>query len=318
MDVRLAPLAGVSDWPFRKLCFDQQCDGAYTEMVSAQGYVYAGKQQAVRNLLIRDKHEKKLIVQIFGKEPGIMGEAAKRLCETMLFDGIDINMGCPVHKVVSNGEGCGLMKTPLLAGKIMSEVVKQSSLPVSVKMRLGWDADHINCVEIARIAEDSGIREITVHGRTRTQMYSGHADWTEIARVRQSVSIGVIANGDIIDADTACECMRITGADGVMIGRGAMGNPWIFRQIKDQLGGQAAYVPSAEEKYAAVMEHYRLMMEWKGERIAVTEMRKHLSWYIHGMRNSARMRQMINNMNDMQELLEALSRFFRMQDGDEF
>lgn len=306
MNVRLAPLAGVSDWPFRLLCFEQGCDCAYTEMVSALGYTYGSTQEATRNLLHRDPGEKKLIVQIFGKEPSVMAEVAETLSSSGRYDGVDINMGCPVRKVACSGEGSGLMLTPDLAEEIMTEVVRHSTVPVSVKMRLGWDENRINVLDMARRAEQAGVAEITVHGRTRTQMYGGTADWDWIERVVRAVTIPVIGNGDLMHAEDAVQRYHSSGVAGLMIGRGAMGNPWIFRQIRDAEAGRPVCEIPVAERMQTARRHYEMLAAWKTERIAVCEMRKHLSWYMHGIRGAARVRQKINAMSTTAEVMGML------------
>lgn len=308
--VRLAPLAGVTDWPFRVLCFEQGCDCAYTEMVSAMGYLCAPKgQPATEQLLLRDPREPKLILQLFGKEPDIMARAAAELSATGRYDGIDLNMGCPAHKVACSGEGSGLMRTPETASRIMEAVVRASSLPVSVKFRLGWDAASINVVEMARRAEDAGVSEIAVHGRTRQQQYSGAADWDMIARVKAAVRVPVIGNGDIFTAEDGMRRMEESGVDGVMIARGAMGNPWIFRQLKARMSGLDAPMPTGAERLDTILRHYDMLLAWKCERIAVQEMRKHIAWYLHGLRGAAQMRARINCMEDPRKVREALRAF---------
>ena len=239
MEIRLAPLAGVTDWPFRLLCFEQGCDCAYTEMVSAMGWSYAPQQQATVSLLERAPGEKKLILQLFGKEPELLAGAAYALSREGRYDGIDLNMGCPAHKVAGSGEGSGLLKDLPLAGRIMDAVVKASALPVSVKCRLGWDDEHLCAMELAHMAQEAGVGMIAVHGRTREQMYAGQADWEAIARVKQSVRIPVYGNGDIFTPQDALQRVRESGVDGLLIARGAMGNPWLFRQIHEALEGRA-------------------------------------------------------------------------------
>lgn len=301
-DIRLAPLAGITDWPFRLLCFEQGCSCATTEMVSALGYAYAPKSRAVQSLLERHPDEPRLIVQIFGKEPAFMAKTARALSATGLYDGIDVNMGCPAHKVAAGGEGAGLMRDPKAAGAILRAVVEASGLPVSVKIRLGWDEEHRNAVEIARIAEDCGIREIAVHGRTRMQMYAGRADWEAIAEVKQAVKIPVLGNGDITTAEDCAAKIRLSGVDGALIGRGALGNPWLFREIQAGLAGEKAPAVTLPERIDTALRHYDMMLSWKPRRIAVAEMRKHIGWYISGMRGAAQLRDRINHMDDPAEV----------------
>ena len=236
MSVYLAPMCGITDHIFRTLCYEQGCDLAYTEMISAMGWLCAPEQRATKVLMKRGKGEPKLILQLFGRDPEVVAEAACRIAQLGLYDGIDLNMGCPAKKIAPSGEGCGLMRTPETAKAMMQKTVKACGLPVSVKMRLGYDREHINVLDFARMAEDAGICSITVHGRTREQQYSGRADWDMIAKVKQSVRIPVIGNGDIFSSDDAVKYQRASGTDGVMIGRGAMGNPWIFRQLSVGLG----------------------------------------------------------------------------------
>lgn len=304
--IHLAPLAGITDWPFRLLCYEQGCDCATTEMVSAMGYVCAPRQQAIQSLLTRAPGEPKLILQLFGKEPKLMAQAAETLSASGTFDGIDLNMGCPAHKVACSGEGSGLMRTPALAREIMQAVVKASCLPVTIKCRLGWDAEHINVLDFARMAEDSGVTGIAVHGRTRQQMYAGEANWNMVAQVKQAVSIPVIGNGDIFTAQDALKRLRETGVDGVMIARGALGNPWIFRQVKDALAGREIYQPTLREKIETALRHYDMLLGWKPEHVAVGEMRKHIGWYLHGVRGAAQLRAKINTLTDPNQVRDAL------------
>ena len=316
-DFRLAPMCGITDHVFRTLCFEQGCDLAYTEMISAMGYLCAPGQRAVQELMFRGEGEPRLIVQLFGRDPDTVAAAAEKMCEAGRFDGIDLNMGCPAKKIAPSGEGCGLMRTPHLAREMMRKTVKASSLPVSVKMRLGYDREHINVIEFAKMAEDSGIACITIHGRTREQQYSGSADWDMIARAKQSVRIPVIGNGDVFTAADAVRRLRESGTDGIMIGRGAMGNPWIFRQIRSLISGEFPVEPTTEEKHRMIRRHYMLMLRNKPEHIAVREMRKHIGWYIRGIRGAGQFRAEINRTNSAEKALKMIDLFFSgIQDDD--
>ena len=305
--IRLAPMAGITDWPFRLLCFEQGCDAAYTEMVSAMGYIYAPRNHpATVSLLERRPGEPKLILQIFGKEADLMARAAEELSSLGRYDGIDINMGCPAHKVAASGEGSGMMRDPENAEKIIRAVVRASHLPVSVKMRLGWDEEHKNVVELAKMCEDAGVSELAVHGRTRMQQYSGAADWDMISKVKQAVGIPVYGNGDIFTADDGLRKLRDSGVDGLLIGRGSLGNPWLFKQIKALMRGQPPEVPTIQDRIDTALRHYDMLLSWKPERVAVNEMRKHIGWYIHGLRGAAQMRNRINAILDPDEARDAL------------
>lgn len=308
--ILLAPLCGVTDHVFRELCFEQGCDWAYTEMISAMGYLCAPGQRAVQELMKRGQGEKRLILQLFGKDPATVAEAARRISDLGIYDGIDLNMGCPARKVACSGEGSGLLKEPKVAAKMMELTVKATGLPVTVKMRIGWDREHINAVEIARIAESAGISAVTVHGRTREQQYAGEADWDMIGRVKQIVRIPVYGNGDIFSAETAIDRIRQTGVDGIMIGRGALGNPWIFRDIRSALDGRSVPPVTPEEKHSMILRQYQLMLLSRPEHIAIREMRKHIGWYLHRYRGAARIRDEINRCADAGEVFTLLDRFF--------
>lgn len=303
-NVILAPMAGVTDLPFRLLCRQMGAGLVCMEMVSAKAIYYNNKNTDA--LMEIHPGEMPASLQLFGSDPEILGEMAKKIQEKP-FAILDFNMGCPVPKVVNNGEGSALMKNPVLAGKIFERLVKNSEKPVTVKIRKGFDETSINAPEIARIAEECGIAAIAVHGRTREQYYSGHADWDIISRVKQTVKIPVIGNGDVTDAVSAKRMLDETGCDGVMIGRGAQGNPWIFREVTQYLAtGKLPDKPTNEEKRQVILRHAALQMEYKGEYTAVRELRKHLAWYTTGLPNSARFRGMINEMETMRELTDAI------------
>lgn len=304
--VILAPMAGVTDLPFRLLCRRKGAGLLCMEMVSAKAIFYHNRNTEA--LLEIHPEETPVSLQLFGSEPKLMGEMAKRI-EERPFSILDINMGCPVPKVVNNGEGSALMKNPRLAGEIMTAVVKATEKPVTVKIRKGFDEEHINAVELAKIAEDSGVAAIAVHGRTREQYYSGAADWEIIRQVKEAVSIPVIGNGDVTDAYSAERMLTQTGCDGIMVGRAARGNPWIFRQIDEYLSNGAVPRPvNPEEIRRTILEHAALMAEYKGEYLAVREMRKHIAWYTSGMKNSAAFRGKINEMETLAELTDSVCR----------
>lgn len=302
----LAPMAGVTDLPFRLLCREMGSAFAVTEMVSAKGFLCAPQNQtAIRSLLLRAPQEGPVALQLFGHEPKSVAQAAARLSDCG-FAAIDLNMGCPARKITGGGDGSALLRNLPLAASIIAATRKATPLPLMVKMRLGWDADSIVAMPFARMAEEMGADALTVHGRTRAQMYAGKADWEAIAAVKESVRIVVIGNGDIATAEDAMLRMRQSGCDAVMVGRGALGNPWIFHQISQALSGAAVDHPSARERVAMALRHARMLMAWKGEGIALREMRKHGAWYTKGLTGAAQARVYVQRANTLSDLEEAL------------
>ncbi|MCH5280860.1 MAG: tRNA dihydrouridine synthase DusB [Lachnospiraceae bacterium] len=306
--VILAPMAGVTDLPFRLLCRKEGAGLVCSEMISAKAIYYNNRN--TEELMQIHQEEAPVSLQLFGSDPELMGEMARRI-EDRPFDLLDINMGCPVPKVVNNGEGSALMKDVKLAGKILSSVARAVKKPVTVKIRKGFDEEHVNAVELAKIAEDAGVAAIAVHGRTREQFYSGEADWEIIAKVKDAVSIPVIGNGDVTDPESAKKMFDETGCDGIMIGRAARGNPWIFSQVNRYLtDGTYAEKPDPVKMKETILQHARLMVQYKGEYLAIREMRKHIAWYTAGMPNSARFRGKINAMETMEELTDSVCSLF--------
>lgn len=311
----LAPMAGITDYAFREIAREYGADLCVSEMVSAKAMHYKDEKTAV---LARIRpNDKPIGIQIFGSEPDIMAESAY-LISTNSYehnlsdtppDYIDINMGCPVKKIVSNGEGSALMKNPTLCGQIVKKCVEVSKIPITVKIRAGWDNDSINAVEIAKIAEDNGASAITIHGRTRAQMYEPYANWDIIKEVKKAVSIPVIGNGDIFTASDALRMYEETCVDSVMIGRGALGNPFIFEEIKCLLEGKTYTPPTFSQKIATARKQVQLMIEDKNEHVAICEARKHLAWYIKGLRGCTDIKVAINKATTFDELNEILTSY---------
>ena len=303
-NIALGPMAGVTDLPFRILCKEQGCGLLYTEMVSAKAILYNNKN--TEELLKTLPKEAPLAVQLFGNDPDIMTEIALRL-EEMPFDMIDINMGCPVPKIVNNREGSALMLEPDTVEKILSKMAKALHKPLTIKIRKGFDDDNINAVEIAKIAEACGVAAIAVHGRTRQQYYSGVADWDIIKQVKENVNIPVIGNGDIVDGNTAKKMLDETGCDGIMIGRAARGNPWIFKQVAHFINtGEELSKPDIDELKNMILRHSRMLLDMKGDYTGIREMRKHVSWYTAGYPHSAELRRRVNMVESYEELEEVL------------
>ena len=297
----LGPMAGVTDWAYRTVCAELGANLTVTEMVSSRALVYKDKKSAA---LLRKNKGSVCGAQIFGNDPDFMAQAAKLALEISGCDYIDINMGCPMPKIANSGDGCGLMRTPELAGDIVKAVVAAVDVPVTVKCRLGWDKGSINVLEFTQRMEDSGAAMLCVHGRTRSMLYSGVADWDMIAKVKQARSIPVIANGDTVSGETALRCMKWTGADGLMIGRAAFGDPWIFAEVKAALAGDLNYKrPVLSKRVDMAVRQFQLAHEDKGEHIACLEARKHFAWYLRGVAYSNYYKEQISSIQSMDDVL---------------
>ena len=298
--VALGPMAGVTDWAFRTVCAQLGANLTVTEMVSSRALVYKDKKSAA---LLRKNEGSVCGAQIFGNDPEIMAQGAQLALEISGCDFLDINMGCPMPKIANSGDGCGLMRTPELAGRIVEAVVKAVDVPVTVKCRLGWDKGSINVLDFTKRMEDCGAAMLTVHGRTRSMLYSGVADWDTIAKVKQQLSVPVLANGDIVDGKTACDCRRRTGADGIMIGRATFGDPWIFADARAALEGrETPQRPPLKERVDVALRQFELAREDKGEHIACLEARKHFAWYLRGVSHSSYYKAQISAISAMEDI----------------
>ena len=308
----LAPMAGVTDMPFRVLCREMGCAMAVSEMVSAKGYLLAPRDsRAARELLsVAPQEEGAVALQLFGHEGDIMARAAEELTRTGRYALLDINMGCPVPKIVGNGEGSALMREPVHAAEIVRDVVQASHVPVTVKMRLGFEPGSETYLLLGQLVEESGAAMITLHARTRSQYYEGHADWSAIKKLKERVSIPVVGNGDVTSAQDALRMLEETGCAGVAVGRAAQGNPWIFAQIRDAFAGRPLRDPEPEEKLAVLMRHACALSQLKGEDVAMREMRRHVVCYVKGMPGAARVRTRVNEVVTLSQLEALMTDFF--------
>ena len=308
-EVFLSPMAGVTDLPFRTICKEKGCGMLYTEMINAKALCY--DDENTKKMLRMDKDEHPVAVQIFGSDPEFMGKAAI-IMNQYPNEILDINMGCPAPKVIKNGDGSALMRNPKLAAEVLTAVVKNSEKPVTLKIRKGWDDDSVNAVEIAKIAEECGISALAIHGRTREQFYSGKADWDIIAEIKQAINIPVIGNGDVFEVEDAVNMLEKTKCDAIMIGRGAQGNPWIFNRINHYMKtGEILPEPTLEEKITTAIRHMNLAVDEHGDYVAVREMRKHIGWYLKGLKNSAKYRDQINKIPDYKEVIAMLEEYMQ-------
>ena len=308
-EVFLSPMAGVTDLPFRTICKEKGCGMLYTEMINAKALCY--DDENTKKMLRMDKDEHPVAVQIFGSDPEFMGKAAI-IMNQYPNEILDINMGCPAPKVIKNGDGSALMRNPKLAAEVLTAVVKNSEKPVTLKIRKGWDDDSVNAVEIAKIAEECGISALAIHGRTREQFYSGKADWDIIAEIKEAINIPVIGNGDVFEVEDAVNMLEKTKCDAIMIGRGAQGNPWIFNRINHYMKtGEILPEPTLEEKITTAIRHMNLAVAEHGDYVAVREMRKHIGWYLKGLKNSAKYRDQINKITDYKEVITMLEEYMQ-------
>ena len=307
--VFLAPMAGVTDWAYRTICAQLGAGVTVTEMVSSRALVYKDKKSAK---LLRKNEGSICGAQIFGNDPQIMAEGARLALEISGCDFLDINMGCPMPKIANSGDGCGLMRTPQLAGDIVAAVTRAVDVPVTVKCRLGWDKGNINVLDFTRRMEQNGAALVTVHGRTRSQLYTGTADWDMIHKVKDQLSIPVIANGDIIGGESALKCLKRTGADGVMIGRSVFGDPWIFEEVRAALKGEEyPGRPVLKDRIAVAVKQFQLSEQDHGEHIACLEARKHFAWYLRGVRNASFYKREITSLNTMEDIYRVAKEVIR-------
>ena len=305
----LAPMAGVTDAAMRLLCHEQGAAWAVSEMLSAKGWVFSkGKNRAANDLLARLPGEGVVGLQLFGSEPAYIAEAARQLADRG-FQFFDLNFGCPAPKITGNGEGSAMMREPAKIGAVVRALADATPLPVTAKIRSGWDADSVNAVEVAQICADNGARAIAVHARTRAQQYAGRADWRVIRDVKRAVTVPVFGNGDVRGGADALRMLDETGCDAVIVGRAAQGNPWIFREIAAALRGETAEPPTPQARVDMAMRHFELEKALCGEKLSVLQMRKHIAWYVHGMRGASRFRETINALERGEDVLDALRRF---------
>lgn len=305
--VFLSPMAGVTDLPFRLICKEQNCGMLYTEMINGKALCY--DDENTKKMLKIEDEEHPVAVQIFGSDPEFMGRAVE-IMNAYPNEILDINMGCPAPKVVKNGDGSALMRNPKLAEEVLKSVVKNSTKPVTLKIRKGWDDNSVNAVEMAKIAEASGISALAIHGRTREQYYSGKADWDIITEIKNAINIPVIGNGDVFTVEDARNMLDKTGCDAIMIGRGAQGNPWIFKRINHYMEtGEILPEPTLEEKINTAVKHLNLAVREHGEYVAVREMRKHIAWYLKGLKGSAKVRDEINKITSYEEVVSRLNEY---------
>lgn len=310
-NVFLAPMAGITDLAFRILCKEMGAGLVFSEMVSAKGIYY--KDKSTKRLMEVNSRERPVAIQIFGSDPDVMSHVvANYLNKRQDIDIIDINMGCPAPKIVKNGDGSALMKDPKLARSVLSSVVKASNKPVTLKIRMGWDHENINGIEIGKIAEEEGISAITIHSRTKDMFYSGQADWDFIKEFKENIEIPVIGNGDIFKPEDGIRMLKETKCDAIAIGRGSQGNPWIFKRILSLLDGKVDKPPTVDEKISMCIRHLELLTKIKGEKVGVREMRKHAAWYLKGLKNSNEVKNNLNTINNKEEMKVLLENFLEI------